>query len=598
MLGELQSGGFGRAVGTGAGKDRWAQAEAEAEMEAAAEAARVAAAAAAMDAASAKEAAEDAAREAHAAEAALSSMSPKSISSSSKPSTSKSPAQNKRSRVEESTAVGTIVASMEQHASGVAVSDLAEGTMTATQQADFHNLQKSLHAARTECASLRQKLKLSEATAERAKQQAAKEEKKAAAMQARYNATPPEQVSARIEARAKALSTSQNLAMEKSKAASQRAHSLAGSRLAQLRVSCLRHGWLLPQLHLAAQYNFERWRRNTYAKIAVEKIKKMASIAAYATGQPVTQYLESALGTKQLPPKPAQTPSMALTAAGSRGGPKALASTMTKSSIKPPSARAPSPRPQREEAGPSIGAVAATMGRVGDGAKSAEVRLAKAAAEEALAKVQQQAAAQARSAERTLEEHERKATMVALQLKKTRVMLLHRTLGAHIAHTALQWAMTSKARALAHWRIVPHGGSTVPYQQPKPGVRRPPGQDFRSPTASADARAGEIRAERGEKKIGPRTGRAPAQKRATTATTAELAGRPASEPPPLLQHPLQAADTPQLLPPSDPPANPPANPFAPPQQQAMRELLVSNARPPSGGLAGPSRRLSSLRRSS
>ena len=210
---------------------------------------------------------------------------------------------------------------------------------------------------------------------------------------------------------------------------------------------------------------------------------------------------------------------------------------------------------------------------VGDGAKTAEIRLAKAAAEQALAKEKERAAQQARASERALEEQAKAQAIVASQLRKTRVLLLHRSLSAALAQAALRWSLAAKARTLSHWRSVPIGdmGSAA-----GPGSgRRPPGA-YQAPTLAARERSFRHPEEK-ERKLVPRQ-RAPRPRTTQPKQTAPQATAPPQTP--------RAVSQGGLLPRAIPGghsgghsatgAAPPmahANPFAPPQPQPPPPLL-------------------------
>merc|ERR1711965_1214317 len=92
---------------------------------------------------------------------------------------------------------------------------------------------------------------------------------------------------------------------------------------------------------------------------------------------------------------------------------------------------------------------------------------------------------QARTAERAFDEQVRKHATTSEHLRKTRVLLLHRTQGAHIAHATMTWSLTSRARAFYHWRTVP---SSQELEHVTNILRKRQG-DYRSPTVAANARA-------------------------------------------------------------------------------------------------------------
>ena len=464
----------------------------------------------------------------------------------------------------------------------------------AEHQRQVVTLQKDLHAAKSEAAALRQKLRMSEAAVERAAQAARNEEKRALA--AKLKAAPPERVAARVEARAAAKTAAQSLLVEKAKTASNRAASLAGSRLAALRVRGLYHAWVLPHVHLCVWKSFEQWRRSVLALVASARLRKLGQVASTATGAPVSTLLDphvtmASIGSASHQRTPvhgrrdsASSPSLALAAAHQRGGPKAHAAAVARSSIRPPNAATP-----RGGAGPSGGAMPPSTpggggggGRgvggggsaaVGDGAKTAEIRLAKAAAEQALAKEKERAAQQARASERALEEQAKAQAIVASQLRKTRVLLLHRSLSAALAQAALRWSLAAKARTLSHWRSVPIGdmGSAA-----GPGSgRRPPGA-YQAPTLAARERSFRHPEEK-ERKLVPRQ-RAPRPRTTQPKQTAPQATAPPQTP--------RAVSQGGLLPApsrgghsgghSATGAAPPmahANPFAPPQPQPPPPLL-------------------------
>ena len=97
---------------------------------------------------------------------------------------------------------------------------------------------------------------------------------------AKLKAAPPERVAARVEARAAAKTAAQSLLVEKAKTASNRAASLAGSRLAALRVRGLYHAWVLPHVHLCVWKSFEQWRRSVLALVASARLRKLGQVAS------------------------------------------------------------------------------------------------------------------------------------------------------------------------------------------------------------------------------------------------------------------------------------------------------------------------------
>ena len=127
----------------------------------------------------------------------------------------------------------------------------------------------------------------------------------------------------------------------------------------------------------------------------------------------------------------------------------------------------PRTRAESPAAPPSASHVGAL---VGAGAKEAQMRLAKAQAEEAVRAAERARDLQSRAHEKQLEQQAKAHAVVLGQLRHTRVLLLHRSLSAALCQAALKWAVAAKATALARWGAVP--APTPTYEGP-PRRRRP-----------------------------------------------------------------------------------------------------------------------------
>ena len=289
---------------------------------------------------------------------------------------------------------------------------------------------------------------------------------------------------ARVEARAAAKTAAQSLLVEKAKTASNRAASLAGSRLAALRVRGLYHAWVLPHVHLCVWKSFEQWRRSVLALVASARLRKLGQVASTATGAPVSTLLDphvtmASIGSASHQRTPvhgrrdsASSPSLALAAAHQRGGPKAHAAAVARSSIRPPNAATPRGGAGPRAMPPSTPGGGRRLCGGGRRRQDGEIRLAKAAAEQASqGEGEGSAAGEASEGAGGAGKGSGDCGLPAAQ---DTCAAAAQSLSAALARAALRWSLAAKARTLSHWRSVPIGdmGSAAGPRQRSPPSRR------------------------------------------------------------------------------------------------------------------------------
>ena len=248
-----------------------------------------------------------------------------------------------------------------------------------------------------------------------------------------------------------------------------RAVAIAAQRLAMLQVRAMRHCWLLPRLWLASARAFERWQRA--ARPVIKQPGARPGVIKHSTPNKSAPTPRSKDRFQATTPAPAATASegppasVALTVAGSRGGPKGQSAALERSGMRRAisleadrrASQGPSTSrviPAAELASTQAGQQAGAQTERAAGGDGADSRRARAAAEAAVADIRRDAAARVLSAQRSLASKEREHAVLARQLRTTRVVLLHRTLRFYLARVALSWSLRARSRALCRWRLL------------------------------------------------------------------------------------------------------------------------------------------------